>query len=120
MIAHVAAVSLLAECKVLSHPASVDNLPTSGGKEDHVSMGLTAALKFRTIVENLERVIAVELLCAAQGIDFRRPLRAGEGVEQAHAIIRQLVPKLEADRMLAPDVEAVAGAIRKGFFDQTA
>jgi histidine ammonia-lyase len=120
MIAHVAAVSLLAECKVLSHPASVDNLPTSGGKEDHVSMGLTAALKFRTIVENLERVIAVELLCAAQGIDFRRPLRAGEGVEQAHAIIRQLVPKREADRMLAPDVEAVAGAIRKGFFDQTA
>ena len=116
MIAHVAAVSLLAESKVLAHPASVDNLPTSGGKEDHVSMGMTAALKFRTIVTNLENVIAVELLCAAQGIEFRRPLRAGDGVEQAHAIVRALVPKLEEDRALAPDIEAIANAIRQGRF----
>jgi histidine ammonia-lyase len=116
MIAHVAAVSLLSECKVLSHPSSVDNLPTSGGKEDHVSMGMTAALKFRSIVANMENLIAVELLCAAQGIEFRRPLRAGEGVEQAHAIIRELVPKLEEDRALAGDIAAVASAIRDGGF----
>jgi histidine ammonia-lyase len=117
MIAHVAAVSLLSECKVLAHPASVDNLPTSGGKEDHVSMGMTAALKFRSIVTNLENVIAVELLCAAQGIEFRRPLRSGDGVEQAHAIVRELVPKLEDDRVLAGDIDAVASAIREGRFD---
>lgn len=116
MIAHVAAVSLLAECKVLSHPASVDNLPTSGGKEDHVSMGMTAALKFREIVSNMERIVAIELLCAAQALEFRRPLTAGEGVEQAHAIIRQRVPKLEADRVLASDIEAVAQSIRDGEF----
>ena len=118
MIAHVAAVSLLAECKILSHPASVDNLPTSGGKEDHVSMGMTAALKFREIVSNLERVVAVELLCAAQALEFRRPLLAGDGVEQAHAIVRQLVPKLEEDRPLAPDIEVVTGAIRDGRFQE--
>jgi histidine ammonia-lyase len=117
MIAHVAAVSLLSECKVLSHPSSVDNLPTSGGKEDHVSMGMTAALKFRSIVTNMENVIAVELLCAAQGIEFRRPLRAGEGVEQAHSIVREMVPKLGEDRALAPDIAAIAAAIRVGRFD---
>jgi len=117
MIAHVAAVSLLAESKVLAHPASVDNLPTSGGKEDHVSMGITAALKFRSIATNLESVIAVELLCAAQGIEFRRPLHAGEGVEQAHSIIRELVPKLAEDRPLAPDIDAISTAIREGKFD---
>jgi histidine ammonia-lyase len=117
MIAHVCAVSLLAECKILAHPVSVDNLPTSGGKEDHVSMGMTAALKLRTSVENMEKVVAIELLCAAQGIDFRRPLRAGAGVEAAFSIVREIVPKLEEDRPLAADIDAVAAAIRSGRFD---
>ncbi len=116
MIAHVAAVSLLAECRILSHPASVDNLPTSGGKEDHVSMGMTAALKFREIVDNLEHVVAVELLCAAQALEFRRPLRAGAGVEQAYGLVRARVPKLEEDRPLASDIAAIAAAIREGTF----
>ena len=81
MIAHVAAVALLNEAKVLAHPASVDNLPTSAGKEDHVSMGMTGALKLRTIVENAENVLAIELLAAAEGLEFRRPLqgRGGRG-----------------------------------------
>ena len=75
MIAHVAAVALLSEAKVLAHPASVDNLPTSAGKEDHVSMGMTGALKLRTIVEDAENVYAIELLAAAEGLEFRRPLK---------------------------------------------
>lgn len=117
MLAHVAAVSLLAECKVLAHPASVDNLPTSGGKEDHVSMGMTAALKLRGIVSNMENIVAVELLCAAQALEFRRPLRAGEGVEEAFAMVREIAPKLEEDRPLAGEICAVAAAIRQGRFD---
>ncbi|HEY2800014.1 MAG TPA: histidine ammonia-lyase, partial [Chthoniobacterales bacterium] len=76
MIPHVAAVALLNEAKVLAHPASVDNLPTSAGKEDHVSMGMTGALKLRTIVENAENVFAIELLAAAEGLEFLRPLKA--------------------------------------------
>jgi len=120
MIAHVAAVSLLSECKVLSHPASVDNLPTSGGKEDHVSMGMTAALKFREMVGNVEQIVAIELLCGAQGIDFRRPLRSGEGVEGAHTIVREASPALNEDRSMAPDIDAVARAIRAGLFETLA
>ena len=72
MIAHVAAAALLNEAKVLAHPASVDRVPTSGGKEDHVSMGMTAALKLRQIVENAEKVLAIELMSAAQGLEYRR------------------------------------------------
>ncbi len=83
MIPHVATVALLNEAKILAHPASVDNLPTSGGKEDHVSMGMTAALKLRTIVENAENLFAIELLVAASALEFRRPLKAGLGVEAA-------------------------------------
>jgi histidine ammonia-lyase len=80
-------------------------------------MGMTAALKLRTSVENMEKVVAIELLCAAQGIDFRRPLRAGAGVEAAFSMVREIVPKLEEDRPLAPDIDAVAAAIRTGRFD---
>ncbi len=78
MIAHVAAAALLSECKVLAHPASVDSVPTSGGKEDHVSMGMTAALKLRQIVENVEQILAIELLCAAQGLDYPEAIEAGQ------------------------------------------
>ena len=117
MILHVAAVALLSEAKVLAHPASVDNLPTSGGKEDHVSMGMTAALKLRTIVENAEHLLAIELLSAAEGIEFRRPLKAGTGVEQAYERVRAISQAVDADRSMSPDIAQVATAIREGVFD---
>jgi histidine ammonia-lyase len=117
MILHVAAVALLNEAKGLAHPASVDNLPTSGGKEDHVSMGMTAALKLRTIVENAEHVLAIELLSAAEGIEFRRPLKAGAGVEQAYERVRAISEAVDADRSMSADIARVAAAIREGVFD---
>jgi histidine ammonia-lyase len=116
MIAHVAAVALLNEAKILAHPASVDNLPTSAGKEDHVSMGMTAALKFRTVMDNAEHLFAIELLAGGEGLEFRRPLKAGVGVERALAALRTIVPRLEEDRVLTGDIERVAGAIRAGRF----
>ncbi len=117
MIAHVAAVALLSEAKILAHPASVDNLPTSAGKEDHVSMGMTGALKLRTIIEDAENVLAIELLAAAEGLEFRRPLKAGRGVERAFTALRFLAPRVDEDRALASDIERVAAAIRDGKFD---
>lgn len=117
MIPHVAAVSLLSEAKVLAHPASVDNLPTSGGKEDHVSMGMTAALKLRTIVENAESVLAIELLAAATALEYRRPLRGGVGVEHAYETLRKIAPPLTEDRAMYREIEQVAEAIRVGKFD---
>ncbi|HEX7175451.1 MAG TPA: histidine ammonia-lyase [Pyrinomonadaceae bacterium] len=117
MVAQIAAVALLNECKVLAHPASVDNLPTDGGKEDHVSMGMTAATKLRAIVENVEHVVAIELLCAAEGLEYRAPLRPGRGVVRAHEQVRAHVPRLTRDRPLAPDFERIAAALRSGEFD---
>lgn len=117
MIAHVAAVSLLSEAKVLAHPASVDNLPTSAGKEDHVSMGMTAALKLRTIVENAENLLAIELMAAGTALEYRRPLQAGRGVERAREQLLALVPPLTDDRAMYRDIAQVAGAIRGGDFD---
>jgi histidine ammonia-lyase len=117
MIAHVTAAALLNEAKVLAHPASVDSLPTSGGKEDHVSMGMTAALKLKQIVENAERVLAIELMTAAQGLEYRMPLKAATEVERARQFVRTLVPILEEDRVLAGDIERLAKGIRDGDFD---
>lgn len=117
MIPQVTAVALLNEMKVLAHPASIDNVPTSGGKEDHVSMGMTAAAKLRRIVENGERVAAIELLAAAEGLEYRRPLRGGRGVERAYERVRARVPRLTEDRSLANDIEAIAASIAEGYFD---
>lgn len=117
MIPHVTAVALLNEAKVFSHPASVDNLPTSGGKEDHVSMGMTGALKFRTIVENAEHLLAIELLAAAEALEFRRPLKGGVGVERAYQTVRALVPPAIEDRSMSRDIEMIAAALREGKFD---
>jgi histidine ammonia-lyase len=117
MIAHVAAAALLNEAKVLAHPASADSVPTSGGKEDHVSMAMTAALKFRQIVDNAERMLAIELLCAAQGLEYRLPLKPARQVGAAVAVVRQYVRALGEDRVLAPDLDALAAAIRDGRFD---
>jgi histidine ammonia-lyase len=120
MIAHVCAAALLNESKVLAHPASVDSVPTSGGKEDHVSMGMTSALKFRQIVDNAEYALAIELITAAEGIDYRRPLRSSRKIEKAHEIVRAIVPRLTADRPPSNDIEALKRAIRQGQFDEFA
>ena len=117
MIAQVAAVSLLNEAKVLAHPASVDNVPTSAGKEDHVSMGMTSAVKLRAIVENAENLLAIELLAGAEALEHRRPLKAGAGVERAYATVRQYAAPLWQDRALSADIDAIAAAIRAGEFD---
>jgi histidine ammonia-lyase len=117
MIAQVAAASLVNEARVLAHPASVDNITTSGGKEDHVSMGMTSALKLRSIVDAAESLIAIELLAAAEALEHRRPLRAGRGVERAFAAVRKVAPPLTRDRALSDDIARVAEAIRRGDFD---
>src|SRR5437763_8589901 len=117
MIAHVAAASLVNEARVLAHPASIDNITTSGGKEDHVSMGMTSALKFRSIVDLAENLLAVELLAAAEGLEHRRPLKSGAGVECAFATVRKFSPPLTQDRSLANDIARVVKAIRNGDFD---
>jgi histidine ammonia-lyase len=117
MIAQIVAAALINECQVLSHPASTGNIPTDGGKEDHVSMGMTGALKLRQIVENAERVVAIELMCAAQGLEFRRPLRPSLQVARAYDAVRAVVPHLEQDRVLATDIDALAAAVRAGAFN---
>lgn len=117
MIPHVAAVALLNEAKVLAHPASVDNVPTSGGKEDHVSMGMVAATKLRRIVANAERLLAIELMAAADGLDFRAPLKTSPALQDAYNIVRMNAERLVEDRSLTPDIEAVAAAVRAGEFE---
>ncbi len=107
MIAQVTAAALAAETKVLAHPACVDTIPSSAGREDHVSMGMTAALKARTAVENARSGLAIELLVAAQALDLRKPLRAGVGAAAAHAVIRAHVPHMDDDRELHRDIAAV-------------
>ncbi len=114
MVAQITAVDSLSELRVLAHPASVDSVTTSANQEDHVSMGLTAARKARQAVACLEQVAAVELLCAAQGLEFRRPLRSGPRVERAHALIRERVAPLHEDRSLGPDLDALTELVRGG------
>jgi histidine ammonia-lyase len=117
MMLQVSAAALLAESRVLAHPASVDNVPTDGGKEDHVSMGMTAATKLRSRVENAELISAIELITAAEGLEHRAPLRAGRGVHRAYEMVRASVPRLENDRSMANDIQRIASAIRAGEFD---
>ncbi len=117
MMAQIVAAALTNECQVLAHPSSTGSIPTSGGKEDHVSMGMTGALKLRQIVEDAERIVAVELMCAAQGLEFRKPLRPSREVERAYAAVRAVVPRLEQDRTLSPEIEALAAAVRSGAFE---
>lgn len=107
MIAQVAAASLVSENKVLAHPASVDSIPSSANREDHVSMGMTSALKARTVVDNTLLVLSIEAHCAAAGVDYRRPLKPGRGVAAAMSVVRSRVPELTSDRPVAPDVEAI-------------
>jgi histidine ammonia-lyase len=114
MIPQYVAASLVSENKVLAHPASVDSIPTSAGQEDHVSMGNAAALTCWQVVANSEPALAIELLAAAQGVEFLAPLEPGAGVRAAHDAVRALSPQLVDDRPLASDIERVAAAIRSG------
>jgi len=116
MIAHVTAAALASENKSLAHPASVDSLPTSANQEDHVSMATFAARRLADMADNTAGVVAIELLAAAQGIDFRRPLRSSEPLERAHAMIRAIAPHLDGDRFLATDIEAARPLVRDGRF----
>ena len=116
MIAHVTAAALASENKSLAHPASVDSLPTSANQEDHVSMATFAARRLSDMADNTAAIVAIELLAAAQGIDFRRPLRSSAPLEEAHAMIRKVAPHLDGDRYLALDIEAVTPLVRNGAF----
>jgi histidine ammonia-lyase len=118
MMAQVTAAALASECKVLSHPASVDTIPTDGSKEDVVPMAMGAAWKLRRVVHNVQHVIAVELMCAAQGVEYRRPLRAARSVEDAISVVRELVSPLGQDRVLSPDIAALAAAVAAGRFTE--
>ncbi|HEY7860082.1 MAG TPA: aromatic amino acid lyase, partial [Gemmatimonadaceae bacterium] len=117
MMAQVTAASLASECKVLSHPASVDTIPTDGNKEDVVPMAMGAAWKLRRIVNNVAHVLAIELMCGAQAIDYRAPLQPARRVARLHAHVRELVPRLERDRVLSGDIAVLRGAIGSGAFD---
>jgi histidine ammonia-lyase len=118
MMAQVTAAALASECKVLSHPATVDTIPTDGSREDVVPMSMGAAWKARRVIGNVRNVLAIELMCAAQGLDFRRPLKAGAGALAAHGKVREIVEPLERDRILTPDIEALATAIQTGRFTE--
>lgn len=118
MMAQIVSAALINECQVLAHPSSTGTIPTDGGKEDHVSMGMTGALKLRQIVEHAERIVGIELMCAAQALESRRPLKASREVERAYAAVRAVVPKLEEDRVVSGEIEAMAAALRNGAFDE--
>ena len=114
MIAHVTAAALASENKSLAHPASVDSLPTSANQEDHVSMATFAARRLQAMISNTAYILGIELLAAAQGIEFLRPLQSSGVLEQAHALLRQHVPAMAQDRFLAPDIEHATGLVRNG------
>ena len=116
MMAQVTAAALASECKGLAHPASVDTIPTDGGKEDVVPMAMRAAVKLRQVVRDVAHVLAVELLCGAQGIDDRAPFAPGVGVRASTAAVRALVPPLAGDRAPGPDIERLAAAVVGGAF----
>ncbi|MBJ6762853.1 histidine ammonia-lyase [Myxococcaceae bacterium JPH2] len=114
MIAQVTSAALVAESRVLSHPASVDSIPSSAGREDHVSMGMTAALKGRQVSEFTRSCIAIETLVAAQALDFRLPVKPGKGALAAYELVRSKVPHMDRDRELHKDIEAVTALIDSG------
>lgn len=120
MIPHVTAAALASENKTLAHPASVDSIPTSANKEDHVSMGAHAARKAAQVVANTARILAVEMIAAGQAIELRRPLRSSAALEAAHALLRGRVAAYEKDRSLSGEIEAVAVMLREGAFAEAA
>ncbi len=114
MIAHVTAASLASENKSLAHPASVDSLPTSANQEDHVSMATFAARRLQPMIDNTAHILGIELLAAAQGIEFLRPLASSPPLEEAHALIRLQCPAMPTDRYLAPDIERATALVHDG------
>jgi histidine ammonia-lyase len=117
MIGQYTAAALVSENKVLAHPACVDSIPTSANKEDHVSMGTIAIRQTREILDNVEHVVAIELLCAAQAYDLitaKTPLKGGQGTSKAYEVIRRHVPYLEKDRDLYKEIETMVQVVRSG------
>ncbi len=117
MMAQVTAAALASECKVLSHPATVDTIPTDGSREDVVPMSMGAAWKARRVIGNVRNVLAIELMCASQGLDFRLPLKPGRGALDAHRKVRKMVTPLDKDRVLTDDIETISAAIAAGEFE---
>jgi histidine ammonia-lyase len=114
MMVQVSAAALASENKVLAHPASVDSIPTSADKEDHVSMGTIAARKARDIVNNVEQILAMELLCATQGLEFLLPLKPGIGIKEAYDVVRRKVPPIKGDRRFSEDIREIDLLIKSG------
>lgn len=114
MIAHVTAAALASENKSLAHPASVDSLPTSANQEDHVSMATFAARRLQPMIHNVGHILGIELLAAAQGIEFLRPLASSPALEAAHALLRESCPAMPDDRYMAPDIEAASTLVASG------
>jgi histidine ammonia-lyase len=114
MIAHVTAAALASENKSLAHPASVDSLPTSANQEDHVSMATFAARRLQPLIDNVGHILGIELLAAAQGIEFLRPLRSSAALEEVHALLRSHCPAMPHDRYLAPDIERASALVADG------
>jgi histidine ammonia-lyase len=114
MIAHVTAAALASENKSMAHPASVDSLPTSANQEDHVSMATFAARRLQPMIANTAHILGIELLAAAQGIEFLRPLRSSQTLEAVHALVRKHCPSIATDRYLAPDLERATGLVTSG------
>jgi len=114
MIAHVTAASLASENKSLAHPASVDSLPTSANQEDHVSMATFAARRLQAMIANTAHILGIELLAAAQGIEFLRPLKSSPALEQAHALLRRDISAMSQDRYLAPDMAHATELVTSG------
>jgi histidine ammonia-lyase len=122
MIPQYTAAALVSENKVLCHPASVDSIPTSLGQEDHVSMGSISAVKLLQVLENVQHVFAIELLTAAQALDYRAPLTPGRGVARAHALVRERIPHREGDYLfqddLAPSVEIIRSSALQRYIEE--
>jgi histidine ammonia-lyase len=114
MMVQVSAAALVSENKILAHPASVDSIPTSADKEDHVSMGTIAARKGRDITRNVEHILAMELLCASQGLEFLLPLQPGIGIKEAYRVVREKVPPIKGDRRFSEDIKKIQLLIESG------
>jgi histidine ammonia-lyase len=120
MIAQYTAAALVAENRVLAHPASVESIPTSGSQEDHVSMGWGAGRKLSVVLDNTARVLAIELICAAQGLEYRRPYRPGPVAGRIWEAIRAFIPPLYTDRSVGGEIEEMAAFIESGGLDASA
>jgi histidine ammonia-lyase len=114
MIAHVTAASLASENKSLAHPASVDSLSTSANQEDHVSMATFAARRLQPMIANTAHILGIELLAAAQGIEYLRPLLSSAALEQAHTVLRAICPRMDSDRYIAPDIQRATELVTHG------